>query len=44
MVDSYQAKLDEEEFLSVQRRMTSRAQRRGRLTEKEVERIVFEDR
>jgi len=44
MVEAYQAKLDDEEFLKLQRRMSRRANRRGRITEKEVERIVFEDR
>jgi DNA-binding transcriptional MocR family regulator len=44
MVEAYKAKLDEEEFRALQRRMSERARKRRRLTEKEVERIVFEDR
>ena len=44
MVATYQAKLEEEEFFRLQRKMAQRAQKQGILTEKEVERIVFEDR
>ena len=44
MVEAYKAKLEEEEFFRLQRRMARRAGRKGPLTEKEVERIVFEDR
>jgi hypothetical protein len=44
MVEAYRAKLEEEEFFQLQRRMTRRARRRGVFTEKDVEKIVFEDR
>jgi hypothetical protein len=44
MVENYKARLDEEEFFRLQDRMARRAQRKKVLTEKEVERIVFEDR
>ena len=44
MIEVYKAKRQEEEFFRLQRRMTRRARRSGVLTEKEVERIVFEDR
>ncbi|MBI2088214.1 MAG: ribbon-helix-helix protein, CopG family [Deltaproteobacteria bacterium] len=44
MVEAYKARLDEEEFFRLQRRMASRARKRGVFTEKEVERLVFEDR
>ena len=45
MIDIYKAKLKEEEFFQLQRRMAKRARRTGRrLTEQEVERIVFEGR
>lgn len=44
MVDAYKAKLDEEELYVLQRRMARRARRRGVLTEKQVEKLVFEDR
>lgn len=44
MVESYKAKLEEEEFLSLQRKMTRRARKQKIFTEEEVERIVFEDR
>jgi RNA:NAD 2'-phosphotransferase (TPT1/KptA family) len=44
MVETYKAKLDDEEFLRLQKRMSQRAGRPRRLTEKEIERIVFEDR
>jgi len=44
MVEVYRAKLDAEEFAALQQRMFDHAHRRRRLTEKEVERIVFEDR
>jgi hypothetical protein len=44
MVESYKAKLKEEEFLRLQRKMTRRAREKGIFTEKEVERIVFEGR
>jgi metal-responsive CopG/Arc/MetJ family transcriptional regulator len=44
MVESYKAKLDEEEFFRLQARMARRAQKKRIFTEKEVEKIVFEDR
>jgi hypothetical protein len=44
MVESYKARLDEEEFFKLQRKMTKKARTKGIFTEKEVERIIFEDR
>ncbi|HLC42994.1 MAG TPA: ribbon-helix-helix protein, CopG family [Methylomirabilota bacterium] len=44
MVEAYKAKLEEEEFLRLQKKMSRRARQKGIFTEKEVERIVFEDR
>src|SRR5262249_19012329 len=44
MVATYQAKLEKEEFFRLQRKMAQRAQKQGICTDKEVERIVFEDR
>jgi metal-responsive CopG/Arc/MetJ family transcriptional regulator len=44
MVENYKAKLDEEEFFRLQGKMSRRAQRKMIFTEKEVEKIVFEDR
>jgi hypothetical protein len=44
MVENYKARLDEEEFFRLQTRMARRARRKKVLTEKEVEKIVFEDR
>ena len=44
MVETYKAKLEEEEFFRVQRRMAGKARKKGGFTEREVERIVFEDR
>ena len=44
MVESYKDRLAEDEFFVLQRKMARRARRRGPLTEKEVARIVFEDR
>lgn len=44
MVEAYKARLEEEEFLRLQRRMARRAQKKRVFTEKEVERLVFEDR
>lgn len=44
MVEAYQARLDQEEFLTLQRRMSDRARQHRRLTEKDVERMVLEDR
>jgi len=44
MVEAYKARLEEEEFFRLQKKMARRAQKRGVFTEKEVERLVFEDR
>jgi len=44
MVETYKAKLDEEEFFRLQSKMARKAQKKGVFTEKEVERIVFENR
>jgi hypothetical protein len=44
MVETYKTRLDEEEFFKLQRKMAKKARAKGLFTEKEVERIVFEDR
>jgi len=44
MVETYKARLEEEEFFRLQKRMARRARKKGIFTEKEVERLVFEDR
>ncbi len=44
MVETYKDALEEQEFYQLQRKMARRARKRGVFTEKEVERIVFEDR
>jgi hypothetical protein len=44
MMETYKARLAEEEFFALQRKMSRRARRRGPLTEEQVSRIVFEDR
>ncbi len=44
MVDTYKAKVEEEEFFRLQRKMNRRARKIKVFTEKEVEEIVFEDR
>jgi hypothetical protein len=44
MIAAYKAKRAEEEFLKLQARMSRRARAQGVLTEKDVERLVFEDR
>lgn len=44
MVEIYKANLEEEEFFRLQARMARRVRKKGRFTEKEVERIVFENR
>jgi metal-responsive CopG/Arc/MetJ family transcriptional regulator len=44
MVENYKAKRDEEQFFRLQARMARRAQKKSIFTEKEVEKIVFEDR
>lgn len=44
MVETYKARLDEEAYFGLQRKMAKKARVTGVFTEKEVERIVFEDR
>ena len=44
MVEAYKARLEEEEFFRLQKRMARRTRKKGVFTEKEVERLVFEDR
>ena len=44
MITAYKAKRAEEEFLKLQARMSRRARVQGVLTERDVERLVFEDR
>ena len=44
MITVYKAKREEEEFFRLQGRMVRRARGQGVLTEKDVERLVFEDR
>ena len=44
MVETYKAKREEEEFFRLQSRMGRRARAKGVLTERDVERLVFEDR
>ena len=44
MIVAYKARRAEEEFLRLQARMSRRARAKGVLTEKDVERLVFEDR
>lgn len=44
MLETYKAALDEDAFFRLQRRMARRARKKGVFTEKEVDRIVFEDR
>ena len=44
MVAVYRQKRDEEELYRLQQRMSRAARKRGALTERDVERIVFEDR
>jgi len=44
MIAAYKAKRAEEEFLKLQARMSRRARVQGVLTERDVERLVFEDR
>jgi Ribbon-helix-helix protein, copG family len=44
MVETYRLKRQEEEFFRLQRRMATRARRKGTLTERDVERLVFGDR
>jgi predicted DNA-binding protein len=44
MIRTYKARRDEEEFFRLQRKMARRARAKGVLAEKDVERLVFEDR
>jgi hypothetical protein len=44
MVDHYKSKLEEEGFYSLQRKMARRARKIRVFTEKDVDRIVFENR
>lgn len=44
MIRTYKARRDEEEFFRLQRKMAPRARAKGVLSEKDVERLVFEDR
>ena len=44
MIAVYKAKRQEDEFFRLQNRMARRARSLGVLTEKDVERLVFEDR
>jgi metal-responsive CopG/Arc/MetJ family transcriptional regulator len=44
MIAAYKVKREEEEFLRLQARMSKRARARGVLTEKDVERLVVDDR
>lgn len=44
MVETYKAKREEEEFFRLQGRMAQRARAAGVLTERDVERLVFNDR
>jgi hypothetical protein len=44
MIACYKADRGEEEFFKLQRKMSRRSGKDGMLSEKEVERIVFEDR
>ena len=44
MVEAYKAKLEDEEFYRLQKKMAHRARKKRVFTEKEVERLVFEDR
>lgn len=44
MIATYKAKREEEEFFRLQNRMSRRARTNGVLTEKDVERLVFQDR
>jgi len=44
MVEAYKTTLDEEKFFRLQKKMARRAKKKGVFTEKEVERLVFEDR
>ncbi|TMB67376.1 MAG: ribbon-helix-helix protein, CopG family [Deltaproteobacteria bacterium] len=44
MVETYKARLDEEEFYRLQAKMARSVRKKRIFTEKEVEKIVFEDR
>ena len=44
MIVAYKARRAEEEFFRLQRRMARRARAKGVFTERQVERLVFQDR
>lgn len=44
MVETHKDKLEKKEFLRLQRKMARRARKKGILAEKDVDRLVFEDR
>ena len=44
MVETYKTKLEEEEFLRLQRKMSGKARKQGVFTERDVARIVFASR
>lgn len=44
MIEAYKTKRNEEEFFRLQSRMSRSARTKGVLTERDVERLVFEDR
>ena len=44
MVETYKTKLEEEAFFRLQRKIARRVRQKGILSEKEVERLVFENR
>ncbi|MGH7771846.1 MAG: hypothetical protein ACREQA_06375 [Candidatus Binatia bacterium] len=44
VVKARKSKPEEEKFFRLQRKMACRARKKGVFTEKEVERLVFEDR
>jgi len=44
MVAAYRTTLEEQEFFALQKRMARKVRRKGIFSEREVERIVFEDR
>jgi hypothetical protein len=44
MLETYKSQLDEREFAHLQQRTTRNARRKRIFTEKDVERIVFQDR
>lgn len=44
MVSAYKARMEEKEFFHLQRRMSGHAGRRGDFTERDIEKLVFDDR